>query len=65
MRCKTEQRKDSRSANSSGIVASRQTIAAVYDPDGGLVGVRPRPDEINDHRPGGIRGTEFGLSPSK
>jgi hypothetical protein len=32
--------------------------------EGGLAGVRREPGEINDHRPGEIRGTEFGLSPS-
>jgi len=33
--------------------------------DGGLAGVQRKLDEINDHRSGEIRGTEFGLSPSK
>ena len=65
MRCKTEQRKGSRSAKSSGIVASRQTVVAVYDRRRRLAGVRRKLDEINDHRPEEIQGTEFGLSPSK
>jgi hypothetical protein len=30
-----------------------------------VAGARREPDEINDHRPGEIRGTEFGLSSSQ
>ena len=65
MRCKTEQRKGSRSAKSSGIVASRWAVTVVYDPENGSAGVRRKPGEINDHRPGAIWDTEFGLSPSQ